>query len=190
MAISSRQPPGGPDQLAMSAGTTLHGRCTFAALSTLLSALALPAPEQSGCIEAGSEIVVEQRRFTEGPPAYVFRVRNRSTASVYVLILGEGARRRLPATAANLPTSMGTPDAWKGHHAVGDDSKDIRYVWIAQEPLARIRPSMSLSGFSVQLPMPDKEGQTGDAGLGAVPFRVFLADGTCHAGTARPDPGT
>ena len=168
----------------------MHSRSTLAALSTLLSALALPAPAQSGCIAASSEIVVEQRRFTEGPPAYVFRVRNRSTASVYVVILGEGAGRRLPATAANLPTSMGTPDVWKSQHEVSDDGKDIRYVWIAQEPLARIRPTMSLSGFSVQLPMPDEEGLTSDADLGTIPFRVFLADGTCHAGTVRPDVGT
>lgn len=68
------------------------GPYTISLLSTLLLNLALSSPigAQNMCVAASPEIVVKQRRFSRGPPAYVFRLYNGSAASVYVVILGEG----------------------------------------------------------------------------------------------------
>ena len=152
----------------------------------LVISLSAPAGGPTVCIDDSSEVVVEHRRFAEGPPAYVFRVTNRSTASVYVLVLGEGEgpSPSLPASTSNVPTSIGTPDGWKGRHVIDKEAERMQYVWTAEDVLARIRPTTSLSGFTVQLPLPKKK-ERGE--LDKIPFRVFLADGTCHAGRVAPD---
>ena len=61
------------------------------------------------------------------PPAYIFRVTNRSMASIYVLVLGEGegAGPSLFASAANVPASIGVPDRWKGSQLIDKDGERV-----------------------------------------------------------------
>lgn len=159
---------------------------TLAAVSALVlvvSPSALAAAEIA-CMAASRDIVVEHRRFTGDPPAHVFRVTNRTKASIYALVLGQGEQGgpTLPATATNAPTSIGVPAGWKGREIIDRDGERMRYVWTAEEVLARIRPTTSLSGFTVQLPALEEKQRADQAPLSQIPFTMFLADGTCRSG--------
>ncbi len=144
------------------------------------------------CPEDSSEVVVKAVRFTDGPPSYSFRVTNNGTRSLGIVVLGEGAERRLPIAPETVPTSIGSPAGWEGIHVFGQDPRRpkvhsptlITYLWTAKKPEARVQPGQSLSGFSVQLP-PESENTKSADGSGAgfdiasLPFSVHPYGARC-----------
>ena len=179
--------------------------CSFAVVGILGAAepsdpatpVAATSPNSvAECPQDGAEVVVRALRFRDGPPSYSFMVTNRSTRPVDSVSLGAGgdmvADRYIEAGFESVPTSVGSPNGWKGMHVFAQDPRLpeahshslITYLWTAEDPLVRIQPGESLSGFSVQLPAPEKT--RGDQGrrpmhpeLTAVPFRIRLYMSRC-----------
>ena len=147
----------------------------FALLSTL--ALAEPAEQAeqgdstgffAECRKpAGSEVVVQALRFSDGR-SYAYRVTNNGTSPiVYVTVgwaVGWGGEF-IENNYSTEPVSLGSPSGWKGQYLPTPDPRLpeshspvlARYWWYAEDwQTGGIQPGRSLSGFSVQLPTPQE----------------------------------
>ena len=135
--------------------------CVFVALA-VLGASEPPDPVEEECPKGEGDVVVKALRFSEGPPAYSFMVTNNGARPIGILTLGTLDDTFIEAQFETLPTSVGSPDGWEGMHVFAQDPRLpdahshslIAYLWTTEDTKARIQPGQSLSGFSVQFPMP------------------------------------
>ena len=155
------------------------------AVFAMLGAAAPPDPEEEECPQGN--IVVKALRFSEGPPAYSFMVTNNGARPIGILTLGTLDDTFIAAQFETVPTSVGSPDGWEGMHVFAQDPRLpdahshslIAYLWTTEEPNARIQPGQSLSGFSVQFPVPKKDPSGKERGRPARPDMAnipFLVD--------------
>ncbi|MYE22815.1 MAG: hypothetical protein F4Y01_02545 [Gammaproteobacteria bacterium] len=131
------------------------------------------------CAQEPPKATVKAMRFPEGPPAFSFMVTNHGTLPIRMISIGSNGDRSVLAIAPETePTSLGSPKGWKGTRTFGYETPFLKYFWEAEDPNARIQPGESLTGFSVQLPEPQREdprdtrGQPVLTDLTAVPFRA------------------
>ena len=125
-----------------------------------LATAAYAAPEE--CAEQpADDVVVKAHRFSDGR-SYAYLVTNKGTTPIRAVYIGSGAFIGIDYSTE--PTSMGSPDGWRGVHAFVPDPRWpqshsprlIKYLWEAEDPEAWIQPGGSLSGFSIQLPTPQE----------------------------------
>jgi hypothetical protein len=116
---------------------------------------------------------------------------NSAASPVLGVVLGRDAALH---SQPHTPTIMGTPAGWEARHVFSDESPYLYYLWRPKTPDAQVPGGQPVSGLSLQLmtwapktpqfflgePVVQKD-------LRSIPFFVWLADGTCHTGTVRPD---
>jgi hypothetical protein len=148
-------------------------------------------PRSVACIENGTQIRVVALKFAEDPPAYAFRVINSAASPVLGVVLGRDAALHIQP---HTPTIMGTPAGWEARHVFIDESAYLYYLWRPKTPDAQVPGRQPVSGFSLQLmawapktPQFFLDEPVVQKDLRSIPFFVWLADGTCHTGTVRPD---
>ena len=130
----------------------------------LLSTLALAEPAEECPKPAGSEVVVQALRFSDGR-SYAYRVTNNGTSPIVSVTVGWGGDEFIENNDSTKPVSLGSPSGWKGEYLPTPDPRLpeshapvlARYWWHAEDwQTGGIQPGRSLSGFSVQLPTPQE----------------------------------
>lgn len=132
--------------------------CSLALLAAL--AAAQPSRPWEECFkQAGSEVVVQAFRFSDGR-SYAYRVTNNGTKPLSFFAIGRGSY--IKGYQNTDPVSIGSPGGWTGMEMGYPDPRLPEshspiltlYKWYAEDGTAVIQPGRSLSGFSVQLPTP------------------------------------
>ena len=130
----------------------------------LLSTLALAEQAEECPKPAGSEVVVQALRFSDGR-SYAYRVTNNGTSPIVSVTVGFGGDEFIENNYSTEPVSLGSPSGWKGQYLPTPDPRLpeshapvlARYFWQAEDwQTGGIQPGRSLSGFSVQLPTPQE----------------------------------
>ena len=162
-------------------------RCILTCSFVVLAALVTGEPTHPvESLENGPQVAVKALRFSQEPPSYAFKVTNNGTKPIRSVSLGSGGDTFLDASLEAVPTSIGSPNGWKGMHVFtpglrrsgARSHSTISYVWIADDPNGWIQPGESLSGFSVQFAVTpdhialDQELRPMPPDLTRVPFAV------------------
>ena len=167
-------------------------QCSFAILAMLLGTV--PAVSAANSPQDDREVVVRVLRFSDEPAAYSFMVINNGTTPITHVVLGRGDDPVLEVSFDTVPVSIGSPSGWRGRDLVGHESVWLSYQWEPEDRKAWILPGQTLSGFSLQLPVPrgdvrDGEGRPVPLDLTDVPFSVLRYAGRTVVGTVELDRG-
>lgn len=148
------------------------------------------------CAEHGNKVRVTAQQLRKDPPSYTFLITNLTDSPIVSFIIGEGEEPWLRIISGNIPTSMESPNGWKGLHIFRHESIYMYYLWQRKDPTKSILPQKSACGFRINLPTTagQKMRLFGPKGKEAVqvdfryiPFRVQLANNTNYCGIVKVD---
>jgi hypothetical protein len=134
------------------------------------------------CGEAWQPLVrITAQQLSEAPPSYAFLVTNLAQVAITGIVFGRQDRvMSIVGVAPNVPVRMDAPPGWEGRHVFVEETQYMVYLWENKDPLKRIVPQQSTTGFRILLSEAKKD--AAQVTFGRVPFKASLADGSCRTG--------
>ena|ERR1700739_4050089 len=166
----------------------------------LASLIFLLTPSMSGeaqseaippCTGPTNSILVTVARVKDAPPTYSYTIKNASSAPISAFVLGDGDRKEMMISPANVPDKVESPKGWSGKTNFQEEGSFMNILWETKSPHSLIAPSGSKEGFKLLMPVsPAKSPELFDLygkkvepfSMKNAPFRVLFTDGKCQWG--------